>query len=96
MILIFSYLHRNQRLVLHLNLLARVLSNREIPFQALISHHKTSNKENYKNWKSESDDAGQLLLLQKYSNFYPAKDERSPTTNLEHRDTKLAAGQYMF
>ena len=48
MILIFSYLHRNQRLVLHLNLLARVLSNREIPFQALISHHKTSNKENYK------------------------------------------------
>ena len=27
----------------------RVLSNREIPYQALISQNKTSNKENYGN-----------------------------------------------
>ena len=27
----------------------RVLSNREIPYQALISQNKTSNKENYEN-----------------------------------------------
>ena len=41
-------LHCNQRHVLLLHLFARVLSNREIPYQALISNHKTSNKENYK------------------------------------------------
>ena len=51
-----SYLHCNQRLFLLLNLLQlrRVLSNREIPFQALTTNLKTTNKENYESrkWKS--------------------------------------------
>ena len=39
----------SQRLSLHLNLLTRrVLSNPQTPYQALISNHMISNKENYK------------------------------------------------
>ena len=75
----------------------RVLSNREIPYQALISQNKTSNKENYENWKVKvtTMDGCRFCKNVQIDAFHPAKEEWSPTTNPQHRDVKLAAGHYL-
>ena len=75
----------------------RVLSNHEIPYQALILQTKTSNKENYKNQKVKVTmlDDCHFCENDQIGAFPPAKEEWSPTTNPQHRDVKLAAGHYL-
>ena len=89
-----SYLHCNQRLFLLLNLLLwRVLSNREIPCQALISQHKTHNKENYeiRKWKWRRWTVVAFAKMFKLSLFTRPR-KNGPRPPIHNTDVKLAAG----